>query len=289
MMKSIIPVAVVALCSYMCSCNIINPAEKVPTFIYLDSVRVTSSELSRTGSTNSKVTSAWVYQDNNLVGVFGVPSNIPIPLDKAATVKILPGISLDGLKNFQDQYDFYTFDTFTVQPQPGVQIHHTSKVEYTSAARIQIVCDFETGNTFRKTNEDNTSDTTIIRTADKSKVFEGGGSGLITLDVNHPTSENINTPDNYYTIPTGKSYVEINYKSDVDFEVGLQGTQSGNIVYEYPVVIKATDTWNKMYIGLESLVGTFNSSAYRIMIKASLPDGQATGYVLVDNIKIVSY
>ena len=44
-----------------------------------------------------------------------------------------------------------------------------------------------------------------------------------------------------------------------------------------------------MYVELGTYTGKYPGKDYKVLIKTSLPDGMSSGYVLIDNIKIVTY
>lgn len=286
-MRILTSVAAVLACCLWQSCDIINPAEIVPTYVQIDSFVVTTDNPTTTGTVNHKITTAWVYFNSTPLGVYNIPGRIPIPADQAGSVQIGAGITFNGLGDYQIMYPFFTFDTFYLQPQPGKIINHIPKIQYSDASVFQWKEDFETGNTFIKANADNTQDTSIVRTSDKSMVFEGGGSGYIYMDSNHPTSICINNTN--FPCKSGDAYLEFNYKCSVPFELHLQTTKNGSIVLEPLAGVKANDKWNKFYVSLQKVVGTYNTNAYRVVVKTSLPDGQSNGYVLLDNFKVVSY
>ncbi|MBS1773241.1 MAG: hypothetical protein JST82_10285 [Bacteroidetes bacterium] len=290
MMKRLVPFAVVVLCCYVLQgCNIINPAEKVPTYFRVDSITVKKTDPSRTGSVSSKINSIWVYQNNDIIGVYELPATVPVPLDNATTIRLAPAISVNGLKNYQNIYPYYTFDTFVLNPAPGKIINHNAVVQYTDVCKFQWREDFETGNGFVKYDATNANDTTVVRVTDPSMVFEGSAAGYIYLDGYHTSSQNITSFSNPFPISTGESYVELNYKCNVDFSIGLLTTKSGDVIYNPSIsFVKAKESWNKIYISLSSFVGQYQSTGYRLMITAKLPDGQSTGYVLLDNIKVIS-
>lgn len=286
-MRILTSAAAVLACCLWQSCDIINPAETVPTYVQIDSFVMTTDNPTATGTVNQKILTAWIYFNNSPLGVYNIPGRIPIPTDKPGTVQIGAGITFNGLGDYQILYPFFTFDTMYLQPNPGKIVNYSPKIKYTEATTFPWKEDFETGNTFIKVNSDNTEDTSIVRTADKSKVFEGGGAGYIVLDSKHPSSQNINNTN--IAIKTGDAYLEINYKCNTPFEVGLQTTKNGTLVYEYIAGVKPNENWNKFYVSLQKFVGTYNTNAYRVMIKTNLQEGQSEGYVLLDNLKIVSY
>lgn len=289
-MKLIFLSVIGLICVCISGCNIINPSEPVPTYIRIDSFRLLQTDPSKTGSISQKITSAWVYYDNQAVGVFDIPGTIPVIASKAGQLQIRPGVTLGGIKSYETTYPFYTFDTFSISPMPGKVINHTPEVRYVADAKFSYIENFDLGNTFTKVNNALLTDTSIVR-VDKStnpdKVFEGSGAGYIYLNSTHSTSENINNDG--FPITQGEVFLEINYKCDVAFEIGLQTTISGNIIYEYIAGMKPSNEWKKLYINIHDFVGNNKGSLYRTMIKTKLPDGQTTGYVLMDNIKVVCY
>ncbi|OSZ79459.1 hypothetical protein CAP35_14765 [Chitinophagaceae bacterium IBVUCB1] len=285
-MRAVITAAITAA-FFLQGCNIINPTEQVPTYIKIDSLRVVSNDLNKTGSTSSKISSVWVYADNALLGAYDLPANIPVPINSSSFITLSPGISFSGLKSFQVLYPFYSNDTFNLKAMPGKTYYHTGKVSYNEAAQFQWKEDFETGNTFLKLYDYKTEDTSLVRTTDPSKVFEGGSSGYIYLTTTHPNSENINNKD--IPVKTGEAYIEVNYKCNTPFEVGLQTSKSGQPYSEYIGGVKANESWSKMYIGVQTFIGTYSASSVRLLVKAKLPEGASNAYVLIDNIKLITY
>jgi hypothetical protein len=271
---------------FVASCNVINPTEVTPTYIYLDSTQFKVNDALKEGSGSQKVTSAWVYFNNDLVGAFELPTKVPILATAAGQVRITAGVTYSGLSQ-ESQYPFFAGDTFNIQPAAGQVLHPIPTFTYVAAAKFPLKEDFETGNTFGKLNPNNTSDTTIVRTDDKSKVFEGGGSGYIFVDGTHPTSENVS--NTAFAITQGESYLELNYKCNTSFQVGLITSINGQIVPQYLAGVKAKESWNKIYVALSKFTGNYPSKSYSLIIKTGLDDGLSTGYVLLDNIKVVSF
>jgi hypothetical protein len=271
---------------YASGCNTINPEEKVPTYIHLDTINFVNTNPTKEGTTSQNITSAWVYFNNNPIGVFDLPATVPILADAPGQVSISAGVAYSGL-GYASLYPFFNSDTFTLTPAPGTILKPKPTISYVDAAVFTWKEDFETGNAFINTNADNPTDTSLVRTNAPGDIFEGGGSGVIYLDANHPTSENIS--NNGFPIKAGQSFIELNYKCNTSFQVGLQTSKQGAVLFEYIAGVKAKESWNKVYIGLSNFTGTYQGAQYRIMIKAGLDNGLSNGYVLLDNIKVISY
>lgn len=272
---------------FTAGCDIINPQEKVPTYLHIDSFNFVSTDPARHGSISNKITSVWVYYDNVQVGVFDLPANVPVIAEGTRVVQLRAGISYNGMNNYQIRYPFYTFDSMSVTADPGKVKNVSPKTQYSNSVKFEWKEDFETGNSFRKVDDGLETDTSIVRTTDGGRVFEGAAAGFIYVDDQHANSQNIS--NNSFPYASGDVFLELNYKCNIPFEVGLQTTISGGIiVYDYFGGINAKEEWNKIYINLAQFMSENKGNEYRIMIKAN-KGSKTNGYVLLDNLKVVSF
>jgi len=268
-------------------CNIINPAEKVPTYVHIDSFEFQVDQPSKEGSANQNISCAWVYFNNQPVGVFDLPVNVPILADGPGEVLVIPGVAISGMKDYNTQYSFFKTATTNIDGVPGTVTNYTPKTSYVDDAVFQWKEDFETGSTFIPANSESTTDTSIIRVTDKDMVFEGGAAGYIYMDATHYESENVTNAS--FPISQGRSFLEINYKCNTSFQVGLVTTVEGVVKPEYIIGIKPKDTWNKVYVDLSQFTSVYKGTSFRFMIKTGLDEGLTNGYVLIDNLKIISF
>ena len=270
-------------------CDVINPTEEVPTYVKIDSFQFKQVDPANEGPASTGITSVWIYYNNNPVGVFDLPCNVPVITEGASgMLSVAPGIALNGLLDLQPQYTFYRFDTVTLQTNPGNVFEYTPTTSYIETAKFRYKEDFETGSTIVPFSDGLIGDTSLVRTLDKSKVFAGGASGYIYVDGTNTYAEiTNNTP---FDIGTGEAYLEVNYKCSIPFEVGLYNTlNNGFDTYSYFSGVNPTDTWKKIYIDLASYTSANQGTDFKLMIRCGLPDGLANGYVLLDNIKVVSF
>lgn len=262
------------------SCNFINPAEQVPTYVHIDSFSFSATP--DVGSTSHKITSAWVYFDNQAVGAFDLPATIPVLGDSRGKLVVLPGVTYSGLNAVQYTYPYYTGDTMTLQPGTGLTVNFIPKAQYISASYLNtIIEDFENSNSFVTA----TGDTGVNRVNNPSLVFEGQYSGYIYLKSKDYIETVLNKT---FTTKGTEAFVEINYKSSIPFEVGLQvQNQSGQLIIQYAYGFKSKTEWSKIYVGLAELIAQYPNQVYRLAINA-VPQDSSGGYVLLDNIKIIS-
>lgn len=269
-------------------CDIINPSEPTPTYVRIDSFRFDEDDPNRTGSSSNKITAVWVYQDNDAIGVFDLPCSVPVIMDKRSRISIAPGVTYGGIKDYQALYPFYTFDSMTIDPSPGNVINLDANTGYISGLRMPYNEDFEIGNGFEEVYPNQVGDTSLTRVSGSNDVFEGGGSGYIYLDQTNSRAEVANSTA--FRVRSGNAYIELNYKCNFSFLVGLRGSFSNDIdVYKYFHGINANEGWNKMYIDIEPYIAELGAEEYKVAIYAELPEGQANGYILLDNIKVVTF
>lgn len=269
------------------SCNVINPEEKTPTYVHIDSFRFLPQNYSLYGTSSHKITSVWAYFNNQLIGSFDLPATFPVIVDKPGQLLVYPGIDFNGLKDLQSTYPFYTFDSLALTAQPGQIINMDAKTGYTADAKMLWKEDFELGNSFSRFN----GDTSLVKTTDAANVFEGSGAGYIVINNKSGYSENIASNSPAFKPVVGQNiFLELNYKCSIPFQVGVETDfTSGQIYEEYVAGINAKSTWNKIYINLNDFVNAHQGVNYRIIIRAGLDNGESSGWVLVDNLKVISY
>ena len=272
-------------------CRIINPAEQVPTYVHIDSFAFQrDSALSLSLSSSHQINSVWAYYNNNPIGVFDLPVTFPVITNGTGVLSLYPGIAVSGLNSFLAKYPFYMADTLNLIPQPGKVVHHIPITKYFTATRFypQTSINFENHIT-SFTLVDGTAEMGI--TTDPSQVFEGEGSGIIKLtsptDTLSESSYNVD-----FSIPVGvDAYIELNYNNTVPFYLGMQSNLTGGIVYKRYLsgINTSSGQWKKFYLGVKDFAGQYRGDNYTFFIKAYLPQGQASGTVLLDNIQLVYF
>lgn len=267
-------------------CDLVNPDESVPTYVKIDAFDLVVNDPSVQGSDAHNITNVWMYYNNDLIGIYDLPCQVPVITEGAqGELALIPGITLNGLVALQPQYPFYRVDTMTLTSNPGGVTQVQPSTSYIPSAKFRHIEDFEVGNSY----ESFVGGPYIRRTTDDNYVFEGAAAGVIELNAEDNYSESICKTG--FPIGQGESFLEINYKCSLPFEVGLYNTLNNGLeAYQYIFGVKASeDEWKKIYIELASYTGANQGSDYKVLIKTSLPEGGTNGYVALDNIKVVSF
>ncbi len=269
------------------SCNIINPDEPIPSYIKIDSFSIASTNPAYHGSVSDNITDAWVYVNSFNVGNFQLPATIPVLFEEgadSADIVIFGGIKNNGRSLSRRRYPFYV--PYTGQLVKSTQTQNIVPViQYRDSLNFLLKEDFETGNSFVPYNS---PDTSMARTSLAPYLFEGSSSGLIYFDGIHRDAQVI-TVQQFQFSQNLESYLEVDYKCDIPFTLELQlvTPSSAVIVVDY-LSVKASDDWNKIYINLTDIATNYFGSKVNFIIKAGLTPGQKSGFVAIDNFKIIS-
>ena len=257
----------------------------VPAYIYIDKINVnTTYEID--GSNSNKITDAWIYIDDDLLGAYELPARIPVLNTGSHTIKVKAGIKVNGIANSRSYYPFYEAYTTSadLEPEKIDTIHPV--VSYVQG-KIKWKEDFEEGGiSLEKFSK---SDTNFIKTTNPSDAFEGNYSAVVNLSDNDKTV--VSVSKDKFTIPQTESpvFLEINYKTDVELRIGMFGKIPAGTTQEFlTIVLNPNNIWNKIYINLTYAANfTYNTTDFQVFFYATKPDDQSTGTIYLDNIKLL--
>jgi hypothetical protein len=275
-LQKIVPVFAVVLASMQLGCQKNIP---IPYYIHIDSVSVANVDYSQHGTTNSKITDVWVYADNKLMGAYNLPANIPV-ISTSKIVDIRAGIAENGINNRRMAYPFYFLSVYNIDWAQGTYKTINPIVNYRTNTKMLINEDFEVGTNFEIQN----ASAPITYVTDTTRL-EGSASGGFYLDTGKKAVDII--INNELALAPGQTaFLELNYKSDIDFEVNLKAINSGSNLTE-PFGIRAKNKWNKIYLNLQNVVNAVKANKYKLNIRTLLPNDKTNGYLLIDNVKLV--
>ena len=264
------------------SCEEIDINEGVPSYISIPSIKVDSIQ-SGVGSNSNKITDAWVYFDNNLQGVYPLPATFPVLLSGKQNISIKAGIKNNGIAATREKYPFYDyFNAEITLTKDSTLLLDSIVVSYADNLDFHII-DFETGS--KEFEETSSSDTTFLLANDT--VFEGN-SGGVHLVSPHLTFE-IATEE----VPLPKVgtpiYVELNYKCNTAFQVGVFANYPQTVTATSILTINPKLEWNKIYIDLTSaIINTQNADNHKIFISMRRDiNSTQIAELYLDNFKIV--
>ncbi len=277
------PLPLSLLC--LCACE---RTDQVPAYLDLGSASV-ATDLANEGSGSSKITDAWVYVNDQAAGVWEVPSKVPVLASGSINIKVIAGVPRNGVLDDRVQYPFYA--TYSVDHDLAPEAHTSITPVFTYFDGLQFfVEDFE-GVGFALDVEAD-SDTTLDPVTDPSLVFGGiGRSAVVHLDSAH----NLLRCSTFevFDISNGPVYVELDYRCDHKFLVGVYYTQSSTVVrtpYLYVNSTKRADggmPWNKIYVDLSELLLVPGTGDKKFYIETLLEPGETSAVFYFDNLKLI--
>lgn len=297
MMKQSILIFISAM--LVAGCNLLNPTEELPVYVSIENPLVEIREqppLYRSAG----IKDAWVFLQNEQIGVFEMPAVIPIlPNEVGTSLRIGGGVFETGLSGFRVEYPFWDdvnvslegvepLDTLVVTPQFDYFPRDTALVYAYEAG-------FEGGSTNLESVTP-TSNHTTIQTSTEDK-FVGLQSGKVNFTATRYQFEGASP---LLTLPqTGFNdiWCEISYRNDIPFTVLLVGLAPGSAIeVELPtnVVFSSPDEWNTAYIHLNDLARSIPAGAvFKLLIRASsLESGTSSGrngFLFLDHIRLIHF
>jgi hypothetical protein len=267
-------------------CDLINPAEPIPTRIHLQPFEFQIQP--GQGSGQNRITEVWVYANSNVLGAFTPPVTIHY-VDRGQTqFTFRPGIRNNGI--LEDAIVYPLFDGYSVDfnAEPGAELHVQPVTQYNSEAFFSLIADFEASNEFVD-DRDTVAASRVIQSA--VDVFEGVYSGQIIMSA-EATYIEVGHALPMTNLPTnGKAaYLEFRYKSEVEMSIGILGINlSGQSFSQFFYLVKPSAEWNMLYIELTEFLRLAQLPAYKILFRSLYPPGapEPEYHIFLDNIKVV--
>ncbi|MBR9921347.1 MAG: hypothetical protein GYB31_10955 [Bacteroidetes bacterium] len=288
LLKHISPVLILLLLG---SCDIINPEEKIASYIYLESIEVVDNPLVAEGGLEDAITNAQVYVGGEYLGIFTLPSLVPVLNEGSLDLVVDPVVKQNGQTFSLNVYPFYKRMTQTVDLVAGKTDTVNLETSYLDEMEIGFIEDFEVGGNIFTVDRDGNEGTFVDVTTEE--VFEGDRSGYILLDTSNVLID-VSTDENSL-FPLGGAapiWLEITIKTEVNVLIGLVGYQGGSTGSSFEFGVRANDEWRKIYYNLESEVVLSGFDEYGIALTAGLPfqDGaftQDSAKIYIDNVKLL--
>lgn len=277
-------------------CNVFDKPELIPSYIEVDEfVLVTASD---EGTTSHKIKDAWVFIDEEFVGAYELPARIPLIANGEHNVQVYPGIYKNGVQAERVIYSFYTYFDSTYVLEPDETMYVTPEITYQDDLEWWIE-DFEDPS-FKWTLFTTNSDTTMIvaKPSEYPDLFEGN-AGLIKMSSNNVYCEMRTEEPLFNDLPkqvNNDAYMELNYKCNYPFVLGLLHNNSGLAAYDKQALITFNPTtddngemqWNKTYLYIPDVTNFFQQATeFDFYISVFNNEAEDGIEVYVDNFKVI--
>ena len=281
---------------FMMGCDKFEGDQTIPSYLKIDSVGfITDNDLQ--GTNNQKFTDAWIYVDDDIIGGFEMPFTIPVLAEGLHKLEISPGIIINGISDTRAPYPVIepiVINDFNFITDSVIQAFGSTS--YMSNVEFRWMEDFEDASLAILPSA--TSDTGIFRTypsgapgafIDEYSEF----SGISYLDSSRKYLQLVSDDGNGQGFVFDRGdyvFLELNYRTSIPLVVGVYVQLQDNTIEERPfLIINTSDDWNKIYINFTPIVyETVDAVNYKIYLEAQLDDLNETGFIMLDNIKLVT-
>lgn len=242
------------------------------------------------------ITDAWVYLDNEQLGVHQLPCNIPVLAEGEHTFTIIPGIKNNGISSTRRNYPFYQPFEITGTLKKNDTLEITPETAYRTSTEFAFIEDFENaGISFIQGPSSDTNIVFVTEAENPDIVAYGdkcGGIFLTDLD----SLLTISTEE-FMDLPKGEEvYLEIDYRNNNSIAMGVLARFPDGTVDEQTPLLQMNpqdqgeEVWKKIYIQLNENV-SFNQNyvSYEIFFISILDQGLSSAQIYLDNIKVVHY
>lgn len=269
-------------------CRTINPDEQEPAFIYIDQIDLVTTPSQ--GSNSHNISEVWVYANDDILGVFDIPAQIPVLRTGQTKISVFGGIKNNGLSTQRIRYPFYASFTSTLDLQPLTDYHLEPSFNYSNGSEIDNRRNFETSNYFVNAPNNQASFNVILN---PDLAVNGQKFGLAELDSGEEYLHFIDDLELGIT-PGEVAFLEMDYSCDNSFTIGVYVVQDGN-TEKYPVLtlVPTTNTtglnptWNKVYLDLGGIASSYpNGDLFKFYFEA-IASESTTPTIMLDNIKVV--
>lgn len=277
------------------ACDTFDKEEPIPSYIRITHIELKTPNDNSQGSSSSNVTDAWVYINDNLQGVYPMPTRFPVLLSGSAKLSVRSGIVQNGIDATRIDYPFYNSWDTTIDLKEKEILSLKPRISgYKSGTVFHLMEDFEgLGLNFEKTTS-STND--IFKTSNPALIFEGNNCGKFEI-INGSVNVTIASTKLYDLPKQGASvFLELNYNINQAMEVGIMAQNGSQINQSSVLGLRATTNdqgvpvWKKVYIDLTQAVSTETfATGYKIYFYATQAPGITNPIFLIDNIKLISF
>ena len=243
------------------------------------------------GALTENLTEAWVYVNDDLIGVFEVPFKIPILKSGAVDIKVFPAIKNNGISATKKVYPFLE----TYQINAVLVANETLTISPTTKYKDNLfftIEDFEDINT-NIVNDPNTSAASFSLSNNNLQWFNGNFYAKVALNATDSTWIAYTNWASY--IPKGiEVYLEIYYRNSNSVTTGLLAISPSGTLPNTHIRLNAQKSlpvvWKKIYLDLREMVSASANGAYfEQSFEAYLEDGLSNTEIEIYNIKLIHF
>lgn len=278
--------AILILLFQFTSCDLFPEEQNNPVFLEIDSIDLVTTNTE--GSDSHNIRDAWISINGEELGVFELPTRVPILQEVPVDVRVFAGIRKDGIQSVPLEYPFFVPIDFNLDAEPGDVVSKQLSTNYSSDALFEFIDNMESSSLFG-INLDDFEGSEFRITADELNA--GNNVGELFVNQDNPvcsvtTSAQFTTED----ITGKRPYLEVDYRGDAPLFIGTRTFEAGLIINEDIILLKPIEEWNKLYLSLEGSVEGGETTSYQVYFKADILGFEAdSASAFIDNVKLIRF
>lgn len=260
------------------SCNKDKFKAPESSFLLINSVKLKT--IAGQGDNSHNITDIWYYVNGNFKGIFPIGKVMPVVASGNAEITLYAGIKNNGISATRLPYSLFKSITINQNLEAGKTYTLSPEFEYNSSAFFYYADDFEsTGSSFMAGG-----DSLYVITSDPSETYGGSGKSVyMAMNDAKPTANMIQSTPYYLPGSGAIVYLELNYKCNQPFDVGVLG---GGTAERTAITVNSSEEWNKIYVQLTNAVSTQPVYPdYQVFIKAR--KSVSSPKIYIDNVKLI--
>jgi hypothetical protein len=271
------------------ACNPLNPAQEIPSYITIDTISFEVTD-PKQGTSNQKITDAWVYINENLVGAFELPATFPVLAEGNQRLLVVGGIKINGIASSRTAYPFFRGFSQNISLKLKETLLVKPTEQYKPSTNFKYSTDFESGLDLIDLPNASASPQLIVSPLILQTDLNGTACAGFVIDENSKNFSVRQKTDTALFLKTGGTpvFLEFNYKSNHPFSVGLIASYDNSDEAFRIISVNPSQNWNKIYVNLTGKVNeNFQAKGYNIWFFGNKVDSIAKGEIFLDNIKVL--
>jgi len=284
--RSFVALFSVGLCSS--GCELINPDEQIPAFLRMEEYAISTT--GDQGYPVHNLTDAWVYHEEQLIGVYELPASIPILSDGATDLRIKPGMRVSGQVGQRSSHPFINDLTPTISLFPDSHVVYNPTVTYKADAKFEWVEEFEGAGLSLVATAQNQG----VMTRIQGEGAFAGQSLKMSLSGSNQLLMECATSERFTTLPRAGAPIilECSYRNNNRLFIGLISQTTTGVRQTTIMVLNASpDVWKHVYVNVGETVSSSslaNASGHQVFFGFIRDEvGSDEAYAIIDNIKLI--
>jgi hypothetical protein len=267
----------------------------IPAYIYVKKPFILNTASNNSeGEGSEKIVDVWVDVDGISIGSYGLPCQIPILKKGKVKLSLKAGIINSGQDEQRIVYPFYTTDTFSIDLKEEHVDTLVGSVNYVKGLKFPFIEDFSFISDKLIIVGKKAQDSILVlndkfgwkENNNYGKIqFSDSTKGAMLLKMNSPDAKGFDLP-----AVGSRVYFEFDYKSNVDFAIGMVKYLPGSGESGYDILqVSQKENWNKIYLDLTNeFIKLTSDYKFKISIAINKKTDGPTDFN-IDNLKLIYF